>query len=75
VKFVADLLPAKLAGILKVGNLSLDGGKIHADASKSKAVSYGRLVELEKQLQTEVKQLFELGVRRTKVLPPFMKVG
>ena len=59
--FVEVLLLAKLAGILKVGNLSLDGSKIHADASKSKAVSYGRLVELEKQLQNEVKQLFELG--------------
>jgi transposase len=59
--FVEILLLAKLAGILKVGNLSLDGSKIHADASKSKAVSYGRLVELEKQLQNEVKQLFELG--------------
>lgn len=59
--FVEILLLAKLAGILKVGNLSLDGSKIHADASKSKAVSYGRLVELEKQLQNEAKQLFELG--------------
>lgn len=59
--FVEILLLAKLAGILKVGNLSLDGSKIHADASKSKAVSYGRLIELEKQLKNEVKQLFELG--------------
>jgi transposase len=59
--FVEILLLAKLAGILKIGNLSLDGSKIHADASKSKAVSYGRLIELEKQLQDEVKQLFELG--------------
>ena len=59
--FIEILLLAKLAGILKVGNLSLDGSKIHADASKSKAVSYGRLVELEKQLQNDVKQLFELG--------------
>lgn len=59
--FIEILLLAKLAGILKVGNLSLDGSKIHADASKSKAVSYGRLVELEKQLQSEVMQLFELG--------------
>ncbi len=59
--FIEILLLAKLAGILKVGNISLDGSKIHADASKSKAVSYGRLGELEKQLQTEVKQLLELG--------------
>jgi transposase len=59
--FIEILLMAKLAGILKVGNISLDGSKIHADASKSKAVSYGRLVELEEQLQKYVKQLFELG--------------
>jgi hypothetical protein len=59
--FVEILLLAKLAGILKIGNLSLDGSKIHADASKSKAVSYGRLIELEKQLKNEVKQLFELA--------------
>jgi transposase len=59
--FIEILLLAKLAGLLNVGNLSLDGSKIHADASKSKAVSYGRLVELEKQLQNDVKQLFELG--------------
>ncbi len=44
-----------------MGNLSLDGSKIHADASKSKAVSYGRLVELEKQLRDEVQELFDLG--------------
>lgn len=59
--FVEILLLAKLAGVLKIGNLSLDGSKIHADASKSKAVSYGRLIELETQLQNEVKQLFDLG--------------
>jgi hypothetical protein len=39
----------------------LDGTKIHADASKSKAVSYGRLSELEIELRAEVVQLFELG--------------
>jgi len=59
--FIEILLMAKLAGILKVGNISLDGSKIHADASKSKAVSYGRLIELEERLRNEVKQLFELG--------------
>lgn len=59
--FIEILLMAQLAGILKVGNLSLDGSKIHADASKSKAVSHGRLIELEERLRKEVKQLFELG--------------
>ena len=59
--FVQILLMAQLSGVLKVGNLSLDGSKIHADASKSKAVSYGRLKELETTLQAEVVGLFELG--------------
>jgi hypothetical protein len=44
--------------VLKVGNLSLDGTKIHADASKSKAISYKRLLEVERQLQNEVNELF-----------------
>jgi len=61
--FVQILLLAQLSGVLKVGNLSLDGSKIHADASKSKAVSYGRLKELEITLREEVAQLFELGER------------
>ena len=59
--FVQILLIAKLSGVLKVGNLSLDGTKIHADASKSKAVSYGRLTELEIELRAEVADLFRLG--------------
>jgi transposase len=61
--FVQILLLAQLSGVLKVGNLSLDGSKIHADASKSKAVSYGRLKELETTLREEVAHLFELGER------------
>jgi transposase len=59
--FVQVLLLAKLAGVLKLGNLSLDGSKIHADASKSHAVSYKRLVELEAHLRTEVQELLTLG--------------
>jgi hypothetical protein len=39
----------------------LDGSKIHADASKSHAVSYKRLMELEAQLKAEVNELFTLG--------------
>jgi len=59
--FVQILLMAKLAGLLKLGNISVDGSKIHADASKSKAVSYKRLGELETQLRQEVHELLELG--------------
>ena len=49
------LLLAHEAGVLKLGNISLDGSKIHADASKSKAVSYERLLELEGQLRKKWK--------------------
>ncbi len=57
--FVQLLLLAQTAGVLKLGNISLDGTKIHADASKSRAVSYKRLVELEAQLKLDVAELFE----------------
>jgi len=59
--FVQVLLVAQAAGYLKLGNISLDGSKIHANASKSHAVSYKRLLELEIQLRTEVEELFQLA--------------
>jgi len=59
--FVQVLLLAQAAGVLKLGNISLDGTKIHADASKSHAVSYKRLLELEHQLRAEVDELFALS--------------
>jgi len=59
--FVQVLLVAKEAGALKLGNISLDGSKVHADASKSKAISYKRLLKLERQLRAEVEELFTLS--------------
>jgi hypothetical protein len=59
--FVQILLLAQAVGVLKLGNLSLDGSKIHAEASKSHAVSYKRLIENESQLRQEVGELFALG--------------
>jgi transposase len=61
--FVQILLLAQAMGMLQLGSISLDGSKIHADASKSHAVSYLRLIELEVQLRIEVNELFELGER------------
>ena len=52
--FVHILLYAQELGVLTLGNISLDGTKIHADASKSSAISYKRLLELDSQLRTEV---------------------
>lgn len=59
--FVQVLLLAQTAGYLKLGNISLDGSKLHANASKSHAVSYQRLLELEVHLRQEVEQLFLLA--------------
>ncbi len=61
--FVQILLLAQAAQVLNLGNISLDGSKIHADASKSHAVSYKRLLALEVQLRHEVSELFDLGER------------
>jgi transposase len=59
--FVQVLLLAQTMGVLKLGNISIDGTKIHADASKSKAVSYKRLLELETHRRAEVHALFALA--------------
>ena len=59
--FVQVLLLAQTLGLLKLGNISLDGSKIHADASKSHAVSYQRLLQLESHLRQEVDELFALA--------------
>jgi transposase len=58
---VQVLLVAQEAGVLRLGNVSVDGSKIHADASKSHAVSYHHLLELEKQFTQEVEELFALA--------------
>jgi transposase len=68
--FVQVLLLAQELGVLKVGNISLDGTKLHADASKSKAVSYKRLQQLEAHLHQEVAQLFALAEQADKSAIP-----
>jgi transposase len=45
------------SGALKLGRVSLDGTKVKANASKHKAMSYGRMKEKQRQLREEVKQL------------------
>ena len=47
------------AGAMKVGRVAVDGTKVKANASKHKAMSYDRMLEKEKQLKAEVKQLLE----------------
>lgn len=68
--FTQVLLLAHGAGVLKLGRISLDGTKIHADASKSKAVSYQRLQQLELQLRQEVEELLGLAEHADRGEPP-----
>ena len=68
--FVQGLLLAQAAGVLKLGNISLDGTKSHADASKSHAVSSKRLLELEHQGRAEVDELFALSEQAEQVPLP-----
>jgi len=59
--FVQVLKLARTMGMLKLGTVALDGTKIHANASRHSALSYGHAKKLEKQLKREVKQLLRLA--------------
>ncbi|MCP3684049.1 MAG: hypothetical protein GY861_15315 [bacterium] len=67
--FAKILLIACEVGVLKLGNVSLDGTKIHADASKSHAVSYARIPEIEAQLNQEIEYLIDLGKQSDNGIP------
>jgi len=56
--FVEILTIAQQMGLLKLGKVSLDGTKVHANASKHKALSYGHACKLQAQLEAEVAELF-----------------
>ena len=57
--FVSILQLCQKAGLVKLGHISLDGTKVKANASKHKAMSYGRMDKTIQQLEAEVKQLLE----------------
>jgi transposase len=44
-------------GTMKLGRVALDGSKVKGNASKHKAMSYGRMKETEKRLREEVRKL------------------
>nr|AMK59377.1 transposase IS4 family protein [uncultured bacterium UPO57] len=52
--FVQVLKLAEAAGLVKLGHVALDGTKIKANASKHKAMSYGRMKRREAELAAEV---------------------
>ena len=59
--FVQVLKLARAMGMLKLGTVALDGTKVHANASRHSALSYGHAKKLEKHLKREVKQLLRLA--------------
>jgi transposase len=61
--FVEVLRLASTMGMLKMGTVALDGTKVHANASRHSALSYGHAKKIEKQLKREVQQLLQLAER------------
>ena len=55
--FVEVVRLAQELGLASFGKLSIDGTKVRANASKRKAMSYGRMEEEERRLSGEVKAL------------------
>ncbi|MCE7927144.1 MAG: IS1182 family transposase [Dehalococcoidia bacterium] len=62
--FVQVLLLCREAGLVRLGHVSLDGTKIRANASKHKAMSYGRMLSREKALEEEVARWQEEAERQ-----------
>ena len=59
--FVQVLQVARENQLSKFGTVSLDGTKIHANASRHSALSYGHAEKIEAQLKAEVQELLKLA--------------
>jgi transposase len=57
--FMQVLALCEQAGLVKLGHVALDGTKIKANASKHKAMSYGRMKQREVELAAEVQKWLE----------------
>jgi transposase len=68
--FVQVLELAKEMNLLKLGRVSLDGTKIHANASKHSALSYGHIEKIETKLKTEVQEMLVLAEQTDKADVP-----
>jgi transposase len=59
--FVQVLQIARANGLLKLGNVALDGTKVKANASRHSALSHGHALKLKEQLHAEVETLLRLA--------------
>ena len=55
--FVQVVQVAREAGVVQLGTLAIDGSKVQANASKHKAMSYGRMREEETRLRAQIAAL------------------
>ena len=55
--FVQVLRLCEKAGLVRLGHMALDGTKMRANASKHKAMSYGRMEEKVRELEAQVAEL------------------
>jgi len=55
--FLQVLRLCQKAGLVKLGHIAIDGTKVRANASKHKAMSYGRMGEAEKKLEEQIREL------------------
>jgi len=62
--FKEILLIGKELGIVKLGNIYIDGTKVQANASRHKAMSYEYIQKLEKQLEEEIDKLLDLATAK-----------
>jgi transposase len=62
--FAQVLFLARKARALKLGRVAIDGSKVKANASKHKAMSYGRMKEREQELREEVRRLLSEADRQ-----------
>jgi transposase len=62
--FVQVLGLCQEAGLVRLGHISLDGTKLRANASRHKAMSYGRMLTKEEVLEAELRRLLEEGIRQ-----------
>jgi transposase len=57
--FVQVVKVAGECGLVKLGTVAIDGTKLKANASRHKAMSYGRMLQAEKALKEQIEDLLE----------------
>lgn len=62
--FLQVLVLCREARLVRLGHISLDGTKMRANASKHKAMSYGRMLQKEPVLEAEIARWMEEGRRQ-----------